>query len=235
MINFFLRFPFFALVPLFVHAHEAKSELERWIHVTGVGEAKASPDLAILRMGVMSTAKTAQLATEQNNASIREIFLVLESMGLKKSDFETERFQLVPQSQYRKGLPPLITGYRVSNSLILRIRDLGRVGEIMQASIEAGGNNFESLTYAVDDFSQYLEEARVLAVQDARKKAVELTRSLGVEVGKPLTIQEASGHQRPPMHERRMMQADMMAESVPVQGPSELKTEVRVQVKFELK
>ena len=47
--------------------------------------------------------------------------------------------------------PPLITGYQVTNSLVLRIRELDRVGEIMQAAIDAGGNNFESLTYAVDD------------------------------------------------------------------------------------
>lgn len=215
-------------------AHDNEHANDRWIHVTGVGESVASPDLAILRLGVISTAKSAKLATELNNASIAKIFRVLEDLGLSMNDLETDRFQLVPQREYRKGLAPLITGYQVTNSLVLRIRELDRVGEIMQAAIDAGGNNFESLTYAVDDDEQYVKKARLLAVENALHKAMELTEPLDAKVGKPLTIQEISGHPRP-MHERRMMQADaMMAESVPIQGPNELSTRVQVQVKFAL-
>ena len=218
----------------FLFAHENEHANDRWIHVTGVGESVASPDLAILRLGVISTAKSAKLATELNNASIGKIFRVLEDLGLSMNDLETDRFQLVPQREYRKGLAPLITGYQVTNSLVLRIRELDRVGEIMQAAIDAGGNNFESLTYAVDDDDQYVEKARLLAVENALHKAMKLTEPLDAKVGKPLTIQEISGYPRP-MHERRMMQADMMmAESVPIQGPSELSTRVQVQVKFAL-
>jgi len=215
-------------------AHDNENENVRWIHVTGVGEVSASPDMAILRLGVLTSAKTAKLSTELNNQAILKIFGVLNELGIAKDDYETERFQLLPQRQYRKGLAPLITGYQVTNSLVLRIRELDRVGEIMQAAIDAGGNNFESLTYAVDDDEQYVEKARLLAVENALHKAMELTEPLDAKVGKPLTIQEISVHPRP-MHERRMMQADMMmAESVPVQGPSELSTRVQVQVKFAL-
>jgi len=221
---------FFSSV-LFAHNNDHADD--RWIHVTGVGESVAAPDLAILRLGVISTAKSAKLATELNNESIAKIFRVLKDLGLNKNDLETDRFQLVPQRQYRKGLAPLITGYQVTNSLVLRIRELDRVGEIMQSAIDAGGNNFESLSYAVEDDAKYVEEARLLAVENALFKAMELTEPLDAKVGKPLTIQELSGHPRP-MQERRMMQADMMVESVPVQAPSELRTEVRVQVKFEL-
>ncbi len=226
-------FPAFFISVLFAHDNNQNSD-DRWIHVTGVGESVASPDLAILRLGVISTAKSAKLATELNNASITKIFRVLEDLGLSMNDLETDRFQLVPQREYRKGLAPLITGYQVTNSLVLRIRELDRVGEIMQAAIDAGGNNFESLTYAVDDDEQYVEKARLLAVENALHKAMELTEPLDAKVGKPLTIQEISGHPHL-MHERRMMQADMMmAESVPIQGPSELSTRVQVQVKFAL-
>ena len=231
MKKFLVFFSTFYCSVLFAHDNEHAND--RWIHVTGVGESVASPDLAILRLGVISTAKSAKLATELNNASIAKIFRVLEDLGLSMNDLETDRFQLVPQREYRKGLAPLIIGYQVTNTLVLRIRELDRVGEIMQAAIDAGGNNFESLTYAVEDDEQYVEKARLLAVENALFKAMELTEPLDAKVGKPLTIQELSGHSRP-MHDRRMMQADMMVESVPVQAPSELKTEVRVQVKFEL-
>ena len=104
----------------------------------------------------------------------------------------------------------------------------------MQSTIDAGGNNFESLTFRVEDDQEYLEQARVQAMEDALEKAETLAGTLDSIVGPPITIQEASGHYRP-MQERRMMQADaMMAESVPIQGPSELSTRVQVQVKFVL-
>lgn len=215
-------------------AHLEKNQYERWINVTGHGEVSASPDLAILRLGVLTTAKSAKLSTELNNQAILRIFEVLKQKGISQDDYETERFQLSPQRQYRKGLPPLITGYQVSNFLVIQIRDLDRVGEIMQSTIDAGGNNFESLTFRVEDDQEYLEQARVQAMEDALEKAETLAGTLNSIVGPPITIQEAAGHYRP-MQERRMMQADaMMAESVPIQGPSELSTRVQVQVKFAL-
>ena len=75
-----------------------ENENVRWIHVTGVGEVSASPDMAILRLGVLTTAKTAKLSTELNNQAILKIFDVLEDLGIAKDDYETERFQLVPST-----------------------------------------------------------------------------------------------------------------------------------------
>lgn len=216
------------------YAHSEKEGFDRWINVTGHGEVSASPDMAILRLGVLTTAKTAKLSTELNNQAILKIFDVLEELDIAKDDYETERFQLLPQRQYRKGMSPLITGYQTTNSLLVRIHDLDRVGEIMQATIDAGGNNFESLNYVLDEDDEFVEEARVRAMEDALSKAEVLAGSLDSKVGPPITIQEVSGHHRP-MHESRMMRAEaMMDASVPVQGPSELTTRVRVQVKFAL-
>lgn len=214
-------------------AHQEKEEVSRWIHITGEGKVSAPPDTAILRVGVLTTAKTARLSTELNNQSVSKIFQVLEEIGLEKDMIQTDRFQLTPQSQYRKGMPPLITGYQVNNSIIIRIYELDRVGEIMQATIDSGGNQFESLTYAVEDDQEFVEEARIQAMEDALSKAETLAATLKAKVGMPLTIQEIFTDYRP-MQERRMMQSDAMMASVPVQGPAELVTRVQVQVKFML-
>lgn len=225
-----IPFLYFYLITL-CFAHQEKEEANRWIHITGVGKVSAPPDTAILRLGVLTTAKTARLSTELNNQSVSKIFQVLDEIGLEKDKVETDRFQLTPQSQYRKGMPPLITGYQVNNSIIIRIHELDRVGEIMQATIDAGGNQFESLTYAVEEDQEFVEEARVQAMEDALSKAETLAGTLNAKVGMPLTIQELSNGYRP-MQERRMMQSDAMMASVPVQGPAELVTLVQVQVKF---
>lgn len=215
-------------------AHSEKEGFERWIHVTGHGEVSASPDMAILRLGVLTSAKTAKLSTELNNQAILKIFGVLEELGIAKDEYETERFQLSPERQYRKGLPPLVTGYQTNNALVVHIYDLDRVGEVMQATIDAGGNNFESLTYALEEDDEFVEEARVRAAEDAFQKAELLAGSLDAKVGPPVTIQEISGH-HPPMPRSRMMHAEaMMDASVPVQQPSELTIRVQVQVKFAL-
>ena len=213
--------------------HEGNIEFPRWITVSGHGEISAPPDMAILRLGVLTTAKTAKLATELNNQLILQIFKALEAAEIPSDDFETSRFQLTPQREYRKGLSPLITGYQVTNSLIVRIYDLDRVGEIMQEAVDAGGNNFESLSFVVEDDQEFVEEARMQAMEDAFNKAKVLANTLDATVGEPITIQEISGHHRPGV-ERRMMQADAMMASVPVQAPSGLKTHVQVQVKFAL-
>jgi len=230
----FIFLPIIALLSCVVlHGHELNSA-DRWVSVTGRGEVDAVPDVATLRLGVTSNAKTSTLATESNSQSVRRIFKVLSEKGVRHDDYETTRFQLTPQRQYRKGQPPLITGYQVFNVLVVRIYKLDKVGEIMQAAIDAGGNNFESLIYSVDNTDDLMEEARTRAVEDALEKAIALTEPLDAQVGPPLSIQEIRrGGQ--PFHSPMMMEsADALRSSVPVKGPGELSVACEVQVKFSL-
>jgi len=209
---------------------------ERWVSVKGLGVAESAPDLAILRLGVISTAKTAQFATASNNRSMEKILENLEREGIEEKDIETTNFNLTPQREYRKNLPPLIVGFQVSNTLMVKIHDLDKVGEVMQAAIEAGGNNFQSLEFTISDPSEQKDEARRRAVKDAVSRAETLTEPLDAEVGQPITIQEIQYSHHPQPH-RRMMMADALhaeSASVPVQAPQDLITTVEVQIKFAL-
>jgi len=204
--------------------------------VKGLGVAESAPDLAILRLGVISTAKTAQFATASNNRSMEKILENLEREGIEEKDIETTNFNLTPQREYRKNLPPLIVGFQVSNTLMVKIHDLDKVGEVMQAAIEAGGNNFQSLEFTISDPSEQKDEARRRAVKDAVSRAETLTEPLDAEVGQPITIQEIQYSHHPQPH-RRMMMADALhaeSASVPVQAPQDLITTVEVQIKFAL-
>ncbi len=221
-----------ALLPVFGH-EEVDS---RWISVKGRGVVESAPDLAILQLGVVSVAKTAQLATASNNRSMEKIFENLHREGIEEEDVETSNFNLAPQREYRKNLPPLIVGFQVSNTLMVKIHDLEKVGVVMQAAIEAGGNNFQSLEFTISDPSEQEEEARRRAVEDAVLRAEALTEPLDAEVGQPITIQEIQ-YSHPPQPHRRMMMADALhaeSASVPVQAPKDLITTVEVQIKFAL-
>jgi uncharacterized protein YggE len=234
--NLLLRLFFFFFNLLVVGVASVHSEEERWISVKGRGTVESAPDLAILQLGVISVAKTASLATESNNRSIRAVFDKLSAAGVDDEHMQTLNFTLNPQRQYRNNQPPLITGFQASNSILIEIHDLTKVGEVMQAAIDAGGNNFQSLTFAIDDPAEQQEEARRRAVEDAVQRAEVLTESLDVEVGEPLTIQELNFSHHP-VHNRRMMMADAMSmesSSVPVQSPKDLTTTVEVQIKFSL-
>ena len=202
--------------------------------VTGEGIIETPPDLAVLRFGVMTTSKSAKAATRANNGSIAKIISALKEEGISSEDLETTRFSLSPQREYRKNQPPMVIGYQVSNTLLVKVRDLDRVGEYMELIVESGGNNFESLSFTVEDTHEMEEEARVLAIENALNKAEMMTGALDSKVGLPLTIQEIS-HSNRLVQQRRMMETDvMMASEVPIQAPSELNIRVRVQVKFEI-
>ena len=202
--------------------------------VTGEGIVETPPDLAVLRFGVMTTSKSAKAATRANNGSMAKIISALKEKGISSEDLETTRFSLSPQREYRKNQPPMVIGYQVSNTLLVKVRDLDRVGEYMELIVESGGNNFESLSFTVEDTHEMEEEARVLAIENALNKAEMMTEALDSKVGLPLTIQEIS-HSNRLVQQRRMMEADvMMASEVPIQAPSELNIRVRVQVKFEI-
>jgi len=207
-----------------------------WISVKGRGVVESAPDLATLQLGVVSVAKTAQLAADSNNRSMENILEILEREGIEEKDVETTNFNLTPQREFRKNLPPLIVGFQVSNTLMVKIHDLEKVGEVMQAAIDAGGNSFHSLEFSISDPSEQEEEARRRAVEDAIFRAETLTEPLDAEVGRPITIQEIQYSHHPQPH-RRMMMADALhaeSTSVPVQAPKDLITTVEVQSKFAL-
>jgi len=223
---------YLVIAPIVLPANENTER--RWIMVTGEGIVETPPDLAVLRFGVMTTSKSAKAATRANNGSIAKIISALKEEGISSEDLETTRFSLSPQREYRKNQPPMVIGYQVSNTLMVKVRDLDRVGEYMELIVESGGNNFESLSFTVEDTHEMEEEARVLAIENALSKAEMMTGALDSKVGLPLTIQEIS-HSNRLVQQRRMMEADvMMASEVPIQAPSELNIRVRVQVKFEI-
>ena len=217
------------------YSYADDSSGQRWILVTGEGVVEAPPDLAVFRLGVQTNAKSPQLATQANNKAVEKILSVLMKKGIGERDMETANFRLSPKREYVKNKPPVVIGYQVSNTLVIQVRELERVGEYMQLAIEAGGNNFESLSFQVEDSKQYLEKARVIAVKNAQSKAKMMTDPLKVRVGPPLTISELTNQSRP-MQARRMMEAsaDVTMSDVPVRAPNELSVSARVQVKFSL-
>jgi uncharacterized protein YggE len=207
------------------------------ISVTGEGSASAKPDMAILTMTVMRQAASARAALDENNSATASVIDALKKAGVEERDLQTSGFSINPQYESRKsvsdGDAPKIVAYRVSNTLTARVRNLDKLGTILDQSVGLGVNQGGAISFTMDDPSKVISEARTKAMQDAIAKAETLTKTAKVRLGKILEISEQSFQPRPvPLAGARVMAAQM-AEAVPVET-GENSYDVQVNVTFEI-
>jgi uncharacterized protein YggE len=195
------------------------------ISVTGEATVSVPPDLAEIDGGVTSEAKTAREASEANNAAMGKVLQALKGAGIEEKDVQTSRLSLQPQSAPNRTGPSTVAGYRASNRVTIRVRDVAKVANAIDTLVGAGANEIGGINFVVSQASKLLDEARERAVADARRKAEIYTKAAGVTLGAPLSISE-EGNSAPGPY-RRM--AAGMAVSAPVaQGEETLAVTVSV-------
>ena len=197
------------------------------ISVTGEATVSVAPDLAQIEAGVTSDAKTAREASDANNAAMGKVLLALKGAGIEEKDFQTSRLSLQPQSApNRPGGPPAIVGYRASNRVTVRLRDVTKVANVIDTMVGAGANDLGGINFTVSNASKHLDEAREQAVADARRKAEIYAKAAGVTLGAPHSISE-EGNAVPVPY--RKMAVGMAAAAAPVaQGEETLQVTVSV-------
>jgi len=195
------------------------------ISVTGEATVLVPPDLAEIDGGVTSEAKTAREASEANNAAMGKVLQALKGAGIEEKDVQTSRLSLQPQSAPNRSGPSAIAGYRASNRVTIRVRDVTKVASVIDTLVGAGANEIGGINFVVSQASKLLDEARERAVADARRKAEIYAKAAGVTLGAPLGISEEGNSA--PVPYRRM--AAGMAVSAPVaQGEETLAVTVSV-------
>jgi uncharacterized protein YggE len=191
----------------------------RTIVVSGIGEVQASPDTARINAGVVTEAEDAKTALSANTAAMSTLFKALKSMGIAPNDMQTSNFSIAPRyAPYNRQQPvkeKRIIGYRVSNSVAVRVRDLSSLGQMLDSLAGAGANKINGITFYVDKADSLMDDARRKAVADARQKAELYAAEAGVKLKRVLNIRE--GGARPgPRPVFRTMAAPDRAASVPV-------------------
>ncbi len=184
-----------------------------------------APDQAQIDGGVTSDAKTAREASEANNAAMGKVLLALKGAGIEEKDTQTSRLSLQPQyAPNRTGSSP-ITGYRASNRVTIRLRDVTKVANVIDVLVGAGANDIGGINFTVSQPSKHLDEAREKAVADARRKAEIFAKAAGVTLGEPLSISEEGA---PAPLFRGKMAAPMAAGAPVAQGEETLSVTVNV-------
>lgn len=202
-------------------AQEAVSEPGQ-ITVSGLGEVTAEPDLAVITTGVVTSAPTAREAVTANTQAMNGVLGRLKEMGIADRDLQTSDFSITPQYQHFRGHngqpapPPRIVAYEVRNTLRVRIRELESTGAILDAVVSDGANQVNGIGFSIDDPTALMQKARRRAVSDARDRAEVLADSLGVALGRIVSVSE--GQMRPPVPQPRMarMEMAMAADAGPV-------------------
>lgn len=192
------------------------------ILVTGEGSVDIAPDMAVLNLVVMREAPTAREAVTANSRAMQKVLDAMAGLGIDKRDLQTSGFSIQPRYTHppRQGAgageAPKLVAYTVRNSLTVRVRDIDRVGEVLDTSVSLGVNEGGNILFTNDDASAAISRARVKAVEDALSRGRTLAEAAGVSVGRVLEISEQNYSPRPMPMARSMMAADSFAESVPV-------------------
>jgi uncharacterized protein YggE len=188
----------------------------RQVSVTGVGEVYLNPDIAYVSIGVHSESDSVMDALDQNNAAAQAISKELQGMGVDKKDIQTTAFNVYPQQQYGPNGETKGTVYVVDNSVYVTVRDLQKLGEMLDAVVRSGANTINSISFDVADKSAAFSEARKLAVDDAISQAKELAAAAGVELGDLVSMSAYSSGSPMPVYQGKGGAMAMAPGEVPV-------------------
>jgi len=211
------------------------SNQQQGIWVTGQGKATAVPDIVILRLGVEAQEASVGEAQTEATEAMDRVMTALNKNGVAKKDIQTQSFSIRQITKWdRAKEEEVVTGYRVTNMVIAKIRNIDEAGSIIDAVAEAGGDltRINSIRFSIDDPSNYYEEAREKAVAEAKAKAKQLAELAGVTLGRPTYISEAAAY-IPPVYPRGVMLEveEALAAPTPI-SPGEMEISLTVQVVY---
>lgn len=203
----------------------------RQITVTGQGQVETEPDMAVITLGVTNQSREAAQAMAATSEAVADVLARLAAAGIAERDVQTRSLSLNPVWSNRGSSgsgKSEITGYVAGNAVMVRVRDLSRLGQILDASVSSGANDFNGLSFSVQDPEPMLKIARKRAVEDAMSKAVQLADAAGIKLGRVMSMSEQGGGGPRPM--ARQMAA---AESVPI-AAGEVSLATTVTMVFEI-
>ncbi len=212
------------------------SSQQQGIWVSGQGEVSAVPDIATIRLGIEAEAESVSSAQSQATDAMNDVLDSLKSNGIADKDIQVQRFSIQEVTKWdRIEEEEEVTGYRVTHMVTVKIRDIDKTGNIIDDVAEAGGDltRVDSINFSIEDPTDYYEEARKEAVEDAEAKAKQLASLTGVSLGKATYISENTYYA--PVSSRVMY--DMAEESVggTTISPGELDISTTVQISYSIR
>lgn len=211
-----------------------ESEFKNSIVISETGEVYSKPDLAIINFSVIKEAKTIAEAMSENSEKMNNVIQAMKDQGIEDKDLKTTNFSIFPRYEYADGTygKRVLVGYQVSQQLQVKIREMEKIGTIIEQASSAGANDIGELRFTIDDEEELKKQARAQAVEKAKTKAQELAVQLNVKLGKVISFNESFF--MPYYDTRMMMEGIGGAAEVPNIETGENKITVSVTVTYEI-
>ena len=178
---------------------DARHSQDRTIVTPGVGRLTVQPDVVTIRLGVAITRPTASAAREAAAVTMAAVLDAVANAGVNRGDLRTSLVSLGPITDYSSERGPQVTGYQLTNTVEVTVRDLASAGGVIDAGLSAGASSLDGLDFRLDDPTAGQDQARRAAVDDARNRATTLADAAGVTLGSIVGIVE--GGQPVPLFE----------------------------------
>ena len=203
------------------------------LSVSATAESRRVPDVATISTGVVTQAADANAAMRANAAQMDKVMAAIRAAGIAERDVQTSGINLNPQYRYIENQAPSITGYQASNTVNVKVRDLSKLGKVLDAFVASGANQVNGPSFEVDKPEQAYDEARLAALQKAQARAKTYADALGLNVRRIVSISEGGASFPRPMPMMRTMAADAVQKETAV-SPGETALSVNIDVVFEL-
>jgi uncharacterized protein YggE len=217
----------------FVYEYSKSKPVLRTFSVSGEGKEIVIPNIAEIRIGVVSEGKDLTELQKENSEKMNKIINFLKEKGIDEKDIQTENYLVSPKYDYSKP-PYKIVGYTINQDLKVKVRDLSKIGEILSQAINYGANKVSGPNFAVDDKEVYLEKAREKAIKNAKEKAEKIAKSAGFRLGKIISIIESSPFEPIPVMLKEMGTGGPLT-SQPQIEPGSQEIKVQVTITYEIK
>lgn len=203
------------------------------LSVSAQAESRRVPDVATMSTGVVTQAADANTAMRQNAEQMNKVVAAIKSSGVAERDIQTSGISVSPQYRYAENQPPTITGYQASNTVNLKVRDIAKLGKVLDTLVAQGANQVNGPTFEVDQPEEAYDEARRAALDKARARAAMYAKAMDLRVRRVVSISEGGGFQPPmPIMAMRMEKAQDSAETSV--SPGETTLTANLDVVFEL-
>jgi uncharacterized protein len=222
------------LLFLFTTSLITAQELPPVVRASGDGVVSLKPDQATVTIGVVTQATSADAAAAQNATQLTSVLKQLRSTLGSTADIRTSGYSLNPNYKYGNGQSPTITGYTATNTVLVKIEDIARVGAVVDAATRTGANTIHGIEFGVKNEQAGRAEALKLAAQAARANANAIASALGLRVIRVRSAESGQPvHVIPLQREFQARAADVVRAPTPIE-PGTLDFRATVTVTLEV-
>jgi uncharacterized protein YggE len=173
------------------------------VSFTGEGKVSAAPDIAVISASIVTQSPNSKTAQDDNSRKSQSVTDFLKKQGIEDKDIQTADYNIYPQYDYSSGSQPRITGYQVTQSYTVKVRDLTKISAVLDGLVTAGANQVNNLGLQIENPDALLSQAREKAIEAAKTKANELKGQVGIRLGRIVNFAENTGNYPVPMYDAR--------------------------------